>query len=75
MGLEVGALEVGLLATGEVAHVVAPAGEVGLRGTAPYSGHVDRCRRQGEELSAAQCDHRLRGRGHRRHHEHDSALQ
>lgn len=53
VGFEVGALEVRLLAAGKVAHVVAPAGEVGLRGSTTQSWHVNRCRRQGEELSAA----------------------
>lgn len=77
---QVRALEVGLLATGEVADVVSPAREVSLRrASALTRGHVDGRRGQGEELGVAQGDHALGarlwlGHGRLRNHEHHRAL-
>ena len=80
VSLEVGTLEVRLLAPGEVTHVVPPAGKVGLRRAAVLPRrHVNRSWRQGEELGVAQGHDLLCALGGLRHgalghHEHHGAL-
>lgn len=80
VSLQVGALEVGLLAAREVADIISSAGEVGLRGAAARScWHVNRCWGQGEELGVAQGHDSLGalwrlGDGWLGNHEHHGAL-
>lgn len=80
VSLQVGALEVGLLAAGEVANIVSSAGEVGLRGSAaPSCWHIHWGWGQREELGAAQGHDSLRalwrlGHGRLGDHEHDGPL-
>lgn len=80
VGFEVGTLEVGFLAAGEVTHVIPPPGEVHLGGTGLARSDEHGSRGEGQELGAAHGHQGLRARRCLRdsglwQNQHDSPLR